>query len=434
MPGFGRARIFSRSPLLLLAGGALLALATLVVFSIHSSGDYNVAAPVGGDNTAPGIVALLHGSVDGYTDHQPVVGLTSILLRLPFVAVANALGASALQSYQVGALICLLPLILGGAWLIASPGLSSGQRLIRLLAVVAVIQSPIMSNGISAGHPEGILSTALGTAAVLAAMRGRATWAGLLLGLAISSKETGLLALAPVMVALPGRRREVAAITAGVLILMSASVWMADPGAFLSSLHGEGMTRYLTPFSLLWPLASPLHIGAQLSVARVMPVGLTRTRASALVLLAAGCVFVYWYWRAHQRGVACRPLILLVLMGLLRCVCDSTHEIYYWITALIPLAAWEMFEHRLPVKALLLSASVIVPLLLARTDRPGPPVCRIHRGRAAAGRLRRRPDDGPAGAKRFSGPPGRPGRPLGAGRRGWTTARSLVAGFKCTAP
>ena len=109
MFGFARARILSRPQLLILAGGALLALGTLVVFSVHSSGDYNVAAPVGGDNAGPGIVALLHGSVDGYTDHQPVVGLTSILLRLPFVAIANALGASALQSYQVGALICLLP-------------------------------------------------------------------------------------------------------------------------------------------------------------------------------------------------------------------------------------------------------------------------------------------------------------------------------------
>src|SRR5579884_1129702 len=92
-----------RSPATILTAWVLLGLAGVVVFSIHSSGDYNVAAPVGGNNAGPGIAALLHGSLGGYVQHQPVVGLTSILLRLPFAAIASALGADSLQVYEAGA-------------------------------------------------------------------------------------------------------------------------------------------------------------------------------------------------------------------------------------------------------------------------------------------------------------------------------------------
>jgi hypothetical protein len=342
----------------------------LVLASMHTTGDYDVAAPVGGNNAGPGIEALLHGSLAGYVAHQPVVGLTSILLRLPFVALASALGAGPLGTYQVGVMACLLPLILVAAWLVTEPELSTKQRLVRFLAAAMVIQSPIIHNGLAAGHPEGVLSTVLGTVAVLGAMRGRARTAGLLLGLAISAKQTGLTALVPVLVALPGRRRQTAGIAGAVVLLLCGSVWLSDPDAFIRSLHGEGATRYLTPFSLLWPLSSPVHLGSQLSVARVMPAGLTRTPASALTLLAVGALATLWFVRATRRGASWHPLVLLVLMGLLRCLCDSTHEAYYWVSLLIPLAAWEASRDRVAVNTLLLNLAVLI--LYASLGRVAP--------------------------------------------------------------
>jgi hypothetical protein len=354
----------------IIAAAVLLGLLCLAVFAVHSSGDYNVSAPVGGDNAGPGLVALLHGSIRGYVEHQPVIGLPSILLRFPLVALASALGASTLQVYLAGALACLLPLALFGAWLVTQPGLSTEQRLTRFLAIALVIQSPIIHNGLSSGHPEGVLSTLLGVVAVLAAMRGRVVWAAVLLGLAISSKETGMIALLPVLVAVPGQRRKVAAIAAGVVFLMCGTMWLADPDAFLRTLHGEGATRFLTPLSLLWPFSAPVHLGATLSVARVIPLGLSRTQASALMLFVVGTVFAVWFTRAWRRGATPNPLVLLVLMGLLRCVCDSTHEAYYWITLLIPLAAWEAFSDRVPFKTLLLNLSVLI--LFAALGRIGP--------------------------------------------------------------
>jgi hypothetical protein len=161
------ARLDGRLRFAIFTGGLLLAVLSVVVFSITSTGDYNVTAPVGGDNAGPGIQALLHGSLAGYVSLQPVIGLTSILLRLPVVALASALGAGSLLGYQVGALACLFPVALGGAWLISEPRLSTRQRLFRLAAVLLVIQSPIVQNGLTAGHPEGVLSTLLAAAAVL---------------------------------------------------------------------------------------------------------------------------------------------------------------------------------------------------------------------------------------------------------------------------
>jgi hypothetical protein len=355
-----RRRLDSRLAIATLTGLVLLAVLCMVVSSANSSGDYNVVGPVGGDNAGPGIEALLHGSVSGYIAHQPIVGLPSILLRLPFVAVASALGASALGTYQVGAVICLLPLILCGTWLVAQPDLSTKQRLVRFLAVVLVLQSPITLNALTAGHPEGLLSKTLATVAVLMAMRGRARWAALTLGLAISTKETALIAVLPVMIALPGRRREAAAVAGGVVFLLCGLVWLSDPDAFIRSLHGEGATRYLTPFSLLWPVSAPLHVGDQLSVARVMPANLTRTPASALTLLGALALTAPWLVRALRRGATIDPLALLLLMALLRCACDSTHEAYYWVTLLIPMATWEALRNRIPANTLLLSLSVLI--------------------------------------------------------------------------
>lgn len=86
------------------AGLVVLALASVVVFSLASSGDYGATQAVSGDNAAPGIEALLHGHVAGYFARQPLIGLTTILLRLPLAALAHGLGGDDLSVYKFGAL------------------------------------------------------------------------------------------------------------------------------------------------------------------------------------------------------------------------------------------------------------------------------------------------------------------------------------------
>lgn len=358
VPGVRRFRLPKPAITATLVASGLLTLLALVVFSIHNTGDYNVAAPVGGDNTGPGLMALVHGNLDRYADLQPVVGLTSILLRLPFVAVAQALHAGALLTYQVGAMVCLVPLVVLGAWLVAAPGLNRRDRLVRLIAMLLVVQSPILRNEIAVGHPEGQLAMVLGVFAVLAASRSRAVWAGVLLGLSIAAKESGLVALLPVMIALPDRRREAALATVGVVILLCCSQWVADPSGLMRAIHGEGATHYLTPLSVLWPFSSPVHVGTHISVASTIPFGLTRTRATLLVGALVAAAGLVWFSRCERRGVVWNPLALLALLGVMRCVCDSTHELYYWASVLIPVAAWEATENRVPIATLMVTVTI----------------------------------------------------------------------------
>jgi hypothetical protein len=345
------------------AGCVFLLLLALVVFSVQSTGDYMVGAPVGGDNAAPGIQSLLHGSLRGYVSHQPIIGLTSILLRLPAAELASAFGAGTLARYQVGALACLVPLALGGAWLVTERGLSHTERLFRLMAVVIVIESPILYKAIEAGHPEEVLAQVLATGAVVAAVRRRPLWAAVLLGSALAAKETAVIAVAPVLIALPHRRREVCLLAGGLTILLAGIVWAADPAAFMHALHGEGATTFITPLSLTWPVSPPLRlVDGQASIAHVMPFGLTRFSLTLLTVAGVAGLAAAWYLRGRRRGRATlHPLALLALLGVLRCVCDSTHELYYYVSALVPLAGWEAFESRLPLATALVSLTV--PLL-----------------------------------------------------------------------
>jgi len=198
-----------RSALAVAVGLLYLGLVVLVVLSINGMGDYGIERAVGGDNAAPGLAALMHGDIGGYLSDQPLMGLTSIVLRLPFAVLAAALRVDGLAAYQLGALACLIPLALLAAWLGGARDIPLDRRLYGLAALLVLILSPILQNALDAGHPEGILAAGLGTAAVIAATRGRARTAAILLGLAVGSQDWALMAAPPVVIALRGRRREV---------------------------------------------------------------------------------------------------------------------------------------------------------------------------------------------------------------------------------
>ncbi len=347
------------SRLAVVTGVLALLMVSLVVFSETESGDYHVRGPVGGDNAGPGIEYLLHGNLWGYVSHQPVIGLTSILLRLPLAGLASALGSGSLRIYQLGALACLLPLAWFAAWLISQPSLTSRQRRVRVLAMLAVIASPILRSTVASGHPEGVVTGILSVAAVLMATRGRARWAGVLLGLAIAGKEWAVVAAVPVLMALPGKRREAILAAGGAAFLFAGLVWLADPAAWLRALHGEGAARFVSPLSLVWLFSAKLYLPHhQVTPARAMPLQFTRTDVTLLATCIAGLITAVWYRRALRQGNTFNPLAMLALLGALRCACDSTHEMYYYVAILIPVAAWEATENRPPVVTVLVSLVV----------------------------------------------------------------------------
>jgi hypothetical protein len=319
--------------------------------------------PVAGDNAGPAITALAHGHLGALAADQPLMGLTSILLRAPIVALTDLLGGGALLGYRAGAFACLLPAILLVAWMISRRGVGSGERLAAGLAAIVVLGGPATVQAIHLGHPEEVLACVLMTGSVLAASKGRGTSAAVLLGLAVGTKQWALLAAPCVLFALPERRLATAAKAGVVALLTSAMLPLADPTAFARADSIIGGMRFTDPFSLWWPLGSSYPIPAHATaapIAHLLPLGLTRSVASAsAMLLALAGVWMYARRRgADASGGGIDALALLALMGLVRCVCDPDPLLYNFVDVLIPLAVWEsVTQRRLPLVTVLVTAS-----------------------------------------------------------------------------
>jgi hypothetical protein len=350
---------FASAPLVL----AACAVTTLIALASTATGDYMTHGSVAGDNAGPAIAALLHGDLGSYLAHQPAIGLTSIVLRLPFAGLASLLGGGDLEIYRLGAVACLLPLGLLAAWLAGerrSASIGPVGRLPGLLAGAVVLLSPAVVDAVHTGHPEEVLAAVLATAAVIAAIRGHSSWAAVMLGLAVGTKPWALIAVLPVFVAVPGERVRIAVIAGGLAAVLSAAAPLADPAAAIRAIHGEGSTHRGSVFSLLWPVSSAVHLSSGvLAPARSLPLGMTRGTASLLAIAVALPLLALRWNRARRRGDTCDPLALLALFGILRCACDSTHLEYYYLAALIPLAAWEAVNlRRLPLATVVASAGV----------------------------------------------------------------------------
>lgn len=320
--------------LLVLAAGAWLAWA---VSALTTSGDYASRSPVGGDNAGPMLLALAHGHVSHVASLQPLMGLTSIVWRLPFVVLADLLGGSERLVYALGALACLAP----AAGLIARLARSSTsfrQLTFATFAAAAIVAGPATSQAIRLGHPEEILATVLGIAGVITASKGRPGWAAVLLGLAIATKQWALVAAPCVLLALPDRRFAVAVRAALVAGVATFALPLADPAAFARAEAVVGGGR----MDGLYSLWSSLGLLFGKSAITALPGGLTRSQASALaLLLALAVVWVYARRQTSRRTHAIEVLPLLALFGLLRCVCDPNPWSYYFVPLIIPLAIWE---------------------------------------------------------------------------------------------
>jgi hypothetical protein len=337
-----------------------LAIVADVALSATAMGGYVPGGATLGDNAAPGLYALVHGNLAAYAAHQPVIGLTSMLLRVPAAEAVRLFGGGPLLTYQIGALVCLVPLALFAAWLAAGQPALGQSRVPRVVAALVLVLSPVLRDTLSAGHPEDVLTAVLVTASVIAAARERAGWAAVMLGLAVGCKPWGLIAVAPVLIALPGQRVFAAVLGGVIAVLLAGAAPLADPAAFVRALHGEAHTNLVNPLSLWWPLSSSFHLPTgQLADARMLPVGLSRAQASLLALMLAAPLVIAGCARGVRRGESFDPLALLTLLALLLCACDSTHLAYYYFALLVPLATWEAISlGRLPWMAVTVTVAV----------------------------------------------------------------------------
>ncbi len=338
-----------------LAGVALMSWAGLTGFAWS---DYDAEA-------SGAMRALSDGHIASFLGQVPVYG-GSLILRAPFAGAVAALGGGELAVYRAVSIPCLLAVAWLGLVLVRrmdARGRSVGARALVLGFCVA---NPLTIRTLEIGHPEELLCAALAIGAVLAANDRRTVLAAVLLGLAIASKAWAVLAIGPVLLALPVRRLFALALAAAVTATVLAPIVLFAPD--LAALANTATTTGVpfAPWHLFWMLGDTGHViiggdglpkpdGYRAAPEWLLP--LTHPFIAFLVVPLS----LAW---ARVRGAAPRVggeqgLALLALLLLLRCVLDPWNVIYYELPFVLALLSWETLcrPERPPVLAI--SASLM---------------------------------------------------------------------------
>ena len=152
---------------------------------------------------APAFAALVHGHLTRFlaAASAPTAARSSSAPRSPSSPGSSAAASSPSTAWSPSP-ACSPPPPSASGW---SPGCAptDHSRLARGVALGLCVANPLTLRALEIGHPEELLGAVLCVAAVLLAARDRPLWAGLLLGLAIANKQWALLAVGPVLLALP---------------------------------------------------------------------------------------------------------------------------------------------------------------------------------------------------------------------------------------
>jgi len=190
---------------------------------------------------------------------------------------------------------------------------------------------------------------------VLIAQRGHASWAGLALGLAIANKEWALLAVGPVLIALPAARWRaliVAGVVAGALLgplLLSSPT----PQSGTSRLIVSDTGILFHPFQVFWFFGTPGHwipaMAPFIQKGFRLPPAWLGGRAHLLIVWLGLPLTLAAVRRRTRRADA---LLLLALLLLLRCWLDPWDNVYYPLPFIFALLAWETsVARRAPIGA-----------------------------------------------------------------------------------
>jgi Glycosyltransferase family 87 len=302
----------------------------------------------------PSFEALAHGHILSFLRLAPAYS-GSLIERAPFALAPGLWGGGQLAVYRMVALPCLLAAAVLGVWLVAQMRSQGHAKLSRAVALGVCVANPLTLSALEVGHPEELLGACLCVAAVLLAGRGRTLWAGLVLGLAIANKDWALLAVGPVLLALPRERVRTLAIAgalAAALMLPFAIAAHTGSGATQSIGGGQQTGAIFQPWQVWWFLGTPNHIAlpkskpqavklnAPLSTRpgfRTPPPWLTGLAHPLIVLIALPLTLL----ALRRRRTAGAPLLLLAFLLLLRCALDPWDFSYYLIPFSLALLAWE---------------------------------------------------------------------------------------------
>lgn len=316
----------------------------------------------------PAFEALVHGHAVRFLQLAPAYG-GSLVLRAPFALLPGLWGGGPLAVFRAVAVPCLLAAAAFGVWLAARMRREGHTRLSAAVALALCVANPVAIYALEFGHPEDVLCATLAVAAVICGCGERPLWAGALAGLAFATKAWGLVALAPMLVALPCHRPRALAAAAACAALVLAPLAVARPQ---EPLAGSGAAAAQTgtlsnPWQAWWWLGSdrvPVRdsAGQALPGYRAAPAWVARISHPLIVLLPIPLSLLWLARRRRGRPrVRADALALLALVLLARCLLDPWDNVYYALPFLLALTSWEaLARHRPPLLGLL--ATMLVPL------------------------------------------------------------------------
>ena len=347
-------------------GFLLVAASAWIAFASTTLGDYPADA-------GPPLDALLRWDLSAFLAAQADMGPVSILLRAPFAA----LGGDELSVYRWGSLPCVLAAGLLGLYLARLAGRRGAGTLAQAALVAVCLFNPLTFAALELGHPEEILTAALAVGAVAVASQGHTVRATLLLGLAIASKQWAVIAILPVLMALPSSRIRVALGAAGISLALLLPAVLADSGGFLETQRSLAIeTQYIGHWSAWYPTAIPTtHVVAAtgMTTDTYRASGLLAGASHPLIVLLAMLVPLAVALRRRSFGLTgSEAMAMLALLVLLRCALDPVNNLYYHEPLLLALAGWDATSRRgLPVRAL--GAALVFELLSRWQQQPFDP-------------------------------------------------------------
>jgi hypothetical protein len=322
--------------LLALALGAVVGLTLLGLL-----GDYP-------SDAGPAVAALASGSFRHAAAVPFMMGPFSIVLRAPFAALAQHLGAGQLGVYRAGVAPCLVVAAGLGIVLARRPS-GDGRKAswLLLVSVLAVLSPPALA-AVRNGHPEEALGGALCVAAVLVAERRRTVACGLALGLALATKQWALVAVVPVLLAsVPYARAKVAVVAGLTAAVLYVPFVVQDRAAFMTATRAEAHVVSAATPQTVWLVASHERqvrvdgspVLTYDAVSRWVP------PVSHALIVAIGVLAGLGLWR-RQLSPA-QPLALLAFVFLVRCILDPVDQDYFHLPFFLALLAWEVRADRL---------------------------------------------------------------------------------------